>query len=296
MGLGRPFHRGQDAPDGLQAYSIRRVSDYINVTAVIIDVVTRGEPTIFVDENGTAYAFRSDIVKWFNEPFPNKNRRKTLSHAISGESLQYIHDCGPRPHEDIVANNRGDQWYNVIGTDRQNKEVSHNYLYKSVTDLAVLLEVPRPYSVSQEIQGPDRLVAQGGWPDAKAHVKVFPLLPKCTHLPETLDSEIAARIFQQRFPNLAARVDNCAASLLAQGPKFAEFAIPLFRYWYNYCINGPNLQYGVDGVFTRPHVDGKNVALMMCVVFVWGVFISSWLQYISQISLQVTSTTMSERG
>ncbi|KAI0687310.1 hypothetical protein C8Q76DRAFT_803615 [Earliella scabrosa] len=31
-------------------------------------------------------------------------------------------------------------------------------------------------------------------------------------------------------------------------------------------------QDNVEGVLTRPHVDGKNLALMMCVVFVWGNF------------------------
>ena len=47
-----------------------------------------------------------------------------------------------------------------------------------------------------------------------------------------------------------------------------EWATPLFGCFYNYCINGPRAQ--VLGVSTEPHVDGKNLALMLCGVFVWG--------------------------
>lgn len=77
--------------------------------------------------------------------------------------------------------------------------------------------------------------------------------------------EYASAVFRMRFPNLAARVDQCAAALKKQGHKHA---VPPYGCWYNYCVNGP--QGDVEGVMTRPHVDGKNLALMLCVVFVWG--------------------------
>ncbi len=74
-------------------------------------------------------------------------------------------------------------------------------------------------------------------------------------------------MFELRFPSLAARVENCAASLEEQGYS-SETSRPMYGYWYNFCVNGPREH--VQGVMTKPHVDGKNLALMMCVVFVWG--------------------------
>lgn len=76
--------------------------------------------------------------------------------------------------------------------------------------------------------------------------------------------------FELRFTSLVNRVRHCILSLTLQGEEFTRYAVPLFGYWYNFCINGPNGKTGVKGVFTKPHVDGKNLALMMCVVYVWG--------------------------
>ncbi|RPD70722.1 hypothetical protein L226DRAFT_224805 [Lentinus tigrinus ALCF2SS1-7] len=86
----------------------------------------------------------------------------------------------------------------------------------------------------------------------------------------------AADILRTRFPCLAERVERCAAKLLEQG---WDYAIPMFECWYNYCINAPRPGSQL-GVCTEPHVDGKNLALMVCAVFVWGNFDSkekAWL-------------------
>ncbi|RPD69760.1 hypothetical protein L226DRAFT_575408 [Lentinus tigrinus ALCF2SS1-7] len=74
-------------------------------------------------------------------------------------------------------------------------------------------------------------------------------------------------IFSTRFPASARRVEECRRKLRQQGHKHAD---PPFICFYNYCINGP--QDDVLGVSTEPHVDGKNLALMFCAVFVWGNF------------------------
>lgn len=80
----------------------------------------------------------------------------------------------------------------------------------------------------------------------------------------------AAKVFKQRFPALAQRVEDCAEALSALGYS-DDIARPQFGYWYNYCINGARGP--VKGVMTRPHVDAKNLAFMMCAVFVYG----TWL-------------------
>ena len=83
----------------------------------------------------------------------------------------------------------------------------------------------------------------------------------------TLDSKFVSEVLRARFPKVAERIDDCEAKLKAMGCKWAT---PLFGRFYNYCINGPRAQ--VLGVSTEPHVDGKNLALMLCGVFVWGEF------------------------
>ena len=81
-------------------------------------------------------------------------------------------------------------------------------------------------------------------------------------------SHWAADVFRTRFPGLAQRVIDAQASLERQG--FGNMAKPPYGYWYNYCINGP--RNNVKGVFCKPHVDGKNLAVMLCGVFVYGQF------------------------
>ena len=68
---------------------------------------------------------------------------------------------------------------------------------------------------------------------------------------------------------LAARVRCCTEKLIALGcdPAIAK---PLFGYWYNYCINGPRPHASVEGVSCQPHTDGQNLAIMMCVLFIYG--------------------------
>ena len=77
-------------------------------------------------------------------------------------------------------------------------------------------------------------------------------------------------IMRTRFPALARRVDRCEEKLREQGHDHVS---PQFECFYNFCINGP--QKDVLGVCTEPHVDGKNLALMFCAVFVWGSYITN---------------------
>lgn len=77
----------------------------------------------------------------------------------------------------------------------------------------------------------------------------------------------ATSILQTRFPGVAGRVTGCRQGLISLGYD-ETLATPIYGAWYNYCINGPRGE--VEGVFVMPHVDGKNLAIMMCAVFVYG--------------------------
>lgn len=44
---------------------------------------------------------------------------------------------------------------------------------------------------------------------------------------------------------------------------------PEFGLFWNFCVNAPFPQAGVQEVICRPHLDGKNAAIMLCVVLVY---------------------------
>lgn len=80
----------------------------------------------FVDQNGKAYAFRSDFVhaKFMQEKCKIPGyEHLTLLEAISHDCKLYIIKCGERESGAIDDNNRGSHWYMVIGVDRQNAKV-----------------------------------------------------------------------------------------------------------------------------------------------------------------------------
>jgi len=74
-------------------------------------------------------------------------------------------------------------------------------------------------------------------------------------------SKLMNEIFEEEFPQMAERVKACAEALGIE---------PLFGYFYNFCINAPSLHRGIWRVHCGPHVDWKNLAIFVCVVFVYG--------------------------
>ncbi|KAA1480172.1 hypothetical protein DENSPDRAFT_855735, partial [Dentipellis sp. KUC8613] len=65
------------------------------------------------------------------------------------------------------------------------------------------------------------------------------------------------------FPGVASRFEKCAKTLEAQyGFK------PAYDLFYNYCLNFPSQE--VLRVYCEPHVDWKNVALGVCLLFIHG--------------------------
>ena len=74
-------------------------------------------------------------------------------------------------------------------------------------------------------------------------------------------------VFETEFPKMAERSRACAEKL---GVK------PLFRNFYNFCVNAPRLHKGIQRVHCGPHVDWKNLAIFVCVVLVYGEQRYSW--------------------
>ena len=94
----------------------------------------------------------------------------------------------------------------------------------------------------------------------------------------------AANTFAIRMPPLAARVLHCQRSLEKMGYP-PEISKPMFGLWYNYCINGARPGTKIEGVSCYPHTDGQNLALMMCVLFIYGKCILFWHSQYSLLTI-----------
>jgi hypothetical protein len=68
-------------------------------------------------------------------------------------------------------------------------------------------------------------------------------------------------IFQREFPLLAKRIQACADALGIQ---------PLYGFFFNFCLNAARPSHHINRVHCSPHVDWKNLAIGVCVIFVYG--------------------------
>ena len=69
----------------------------------------------------------------------------------------------------------------------------------------------------------------------------------------------------EHFPAIAKRLEN--AIKVVQD----KYGLSSTRYglFFNFCINSPVFEEGMHDVFTLPHSDAKNAAIMVCVVMVY---------------------------
>ncbi|KAI1787490.1 hypothetical protein LXA43DRAFT_1028896 [Ganoderma leucocontextum] len=201
-----------------------------------------GLPTWLVDKNGVVFGYRTDVPKWMTELVVLDERTISLLGRIDEECKAYVAACGDISDKDSKKNRRGPHWFHVSGVDRQiSSQPKYTSFHLKHLELTDALMDRRMNSALR------RLVLH------------------------------ASNTYAMQFPSLAARVWNCRDRLLAMGVH-PDIAIPQYGCWYNFCINASRGQN--KGVFTRPHADAKNLALMMCAVFVYGRFDSkekAWL-------------------
>ncbi|KAM5530099.1 hypothetical protein V8D89_016240 [Ganoderma adspersum] len=210
-------------------------------------MMLRGFKTIAFDGRPTWLVDKHGVVFGYRTDIPTwmtklqfDDHTISLLTLISEQCRKYIADCGDISQADVDANRRGLHWYHVSGVDRQ------------------ISSVPKLTSFH-----------------IKHRALTDALMAKDT--PITRLVGLASHIMRSHFPSLARRVDDCEENLIAMGVD-PDLAKPRYGCWYNFCINGA--RGSVKGVLTRPHADAKNLALMMCAVFVYGQFNSkekAWL-------------------
>ncbi|OSD06260.1 hypothetical protein PYCCODRAFT_1422577 [Trametes coccinea BRFM310] len=74
-------------------------------------------------------------------------------------------------------------------------------------------------------------------------------------------TRLGSAFVRRHFPAVAKRFQQCAQTLKIQ---------PLYGLFFNYCLNFPRP--GVPRVHCRPHVDSKNIALGVCLIYIHGSF------------------------
>ena len=72
-------------------------------------------------------------------------------------------------------------------------------------------------------------------------------------------------MLDEHYPELAKRMQEDMATLREkyQVPKSP------YGYFWNFCINSPVSEEGIQDVFCLPHSDAHNGAIMVCAVFVY---------------------------
>ncbi|KAG1893200.1 uncharacterized protein F5891DRAFT_1196730 [Suillus fuscotomentosus] len=149
---------------------------------------------------------------------------------------------------EMEENSRGSHWSSICGHDRNSKQVPTLAAWHSSNAEAV-----------DALWRPDGAMFQ-----IRQALHSVPL-PE----PHTSSSAIMNRVFRAEFPLLAKRYADCSQALGIS---------PLYGHFFSFCLNSARA--GVERVHCSPHVDWKNIAIGVCVVFVYGKFNSkerSWL-------------------
>jgi hypothetical protein len=81
-----------------------------------------------------------------------------------------------------------------------------------------------------------------------------------------LPSKVVHFLLTLYFPGVAKRYDQCAKYMKS---KYGlESAYGLF---WNFCLNSPRPDKHIFRIHCHPHVDAKNLALGLCVLYVYGI-------------------------
>lgn len=78
-------------------------------------------------------------------------------------------------------------------------------------------------------------------------------------------SACASSLVREHFPAIAKRLEK------AKQVIYDKYGLVTDRYglFFNFCINSPVFDEQMYDVFTLPHSDAKNAAIMVCVVMVY---------------------------
>jgi hypothetical protein len=71
------------------------------------------------------------------------------------------------------------------------------------------------------------------------------------------------QLFKNQFPEIVKRFEKCRKTLGLEQTQ-------TYGYFFNFCLNAARPGVGLKRVHCRPHVDWKNLAIGICVIFIYG--------------------------
>ena len=96
-------------------------------------------------------------------------------------------------------------------------------------------------------------------------------LPHAHHTTTTDDGrEMGMQFVRNSFPEIVARYEQCHKVI---SDNFGGMK-PMYGLFYNFCLNGARPEpHKAKRVYCEPHVDWKNIAIGVCLLFVYGEYI-----------------------
>jgi hypothetical protein len=164
--------------------------------------------------------------------------------------------------EKIDENNRGPHDFTVKGIDRNNKQVGHlgficiPCTYNNTRNLH-----QRCLTESTEIRSISLTLLRGQC----LHYSEY---TKCIHSTFylILFSKLVNFLLWIYFPGVAQRYTECVKYIKGKYNLEPEYGL-----FWNFCLNSPRPDKNIFRIHCCPHVDAKNLALGLCVLYVYGV-------------------------
>ncbi|KAK0421593.1 hypothetical protein EV421DRAFT_1916392 [Armillaria borealis] len=199
-------------------------------------------PTRILDSEGRLVIYRSTIYPWVD-----------MDRFIAAAN-DFVQRCSPFTEADCTTNVREDHFFCIAGHDRQNKKT------------------PKlsPWHVCNSALIEEFFVK--GSPFALAtYVFVQVCIVSGFHI-ASVDREGACSMVQLEFPGIFQRFSNCMRYMVCKYKKRKVHVEARFGIFFNFCLNHSRRGQGIRRVQCWPHVDKANLAIGVCVIFIYGKF------------------------
>ncbi|KAL1697720.1 hypothetical protein EV121DRAFT_274905, partial [Schizophyllum commune] len=184
----------------------------------------------------TDQAGRTLIIRSLALQWTTGDNMKTLELEIAW----FVNNVFPFTEAQMRGNARGPHFFSILGHDRQNKLLGDEGAW-SRRNAAPIAHLFREGSMMRRI-------------DAAAGVFMHERFPLIVKRIQNATPKIQAMFGDDVYPRYGRR----------QGDKEGVF--------YNFCINAPRPFENIPRVHCYPHVDHMNLAICVCLIFIYGNF------------------------
>ncbi|KAK1217049.1 hypothetical protein PQX77_020323 [Marasmius sp. AFHP31] len=195
-----------------------------------------GKRTVVTDGKGRAFLMRSEVSTWMLHEFLP---------LVNNAAARFMKEVIWPPEEDMRNNLRGGHFSCIAGYDRNNKSVS-----------------PFVFEEAHRAKGrPFKKPALSRWHTLNAKV-----LESFFEKGQPLEilTGYGCQFLESGFPDVVRRFRRCADDM----ERKYGIRPPYGGLFWNFCLNGARSK--VPRVFCDPHIDFKNLALAVCMIFVYG--------------------------